>query len=218
MTALRLAHRGDWRRAPENTIAAFRAGLAIAGCDGIELDVRSTKDGVPVVLHDESLLRIQAVDTKLSELTADQARRHGLPTLAEVFDVIDGKAFVDVELKEWVPAVMDVLEAARGPRLERAAVSAFDAGVLRQVGRLRPAWQRWLNAVALDGGVIGRAVDLGCSGVAAQWRSINERSVAATAAAGLDLIGWTVRRRPTYRRLEQLGALAICAEGLALDG
>jgi hypothetical protein len=37
-------------------------------------------------------------------------------------------------------------------------------------------------------------------------------------AAGLDLIGWTVRRRPTYRRLEQLGAFAICAEGLALDG
>jgi hypothetical protein len=88
--------------------------------------------------HDESLLRIQAVDTKLSELTADQARRHGVPTLANVFEALDGQAFVDVELKEWVPAVMDVLEAARGPRLERAAVSAFDTGVLRQVAVCGP--------------------------------------------------------------------------------
>ena len=38
---LRLAHRGDWRRAPENTLAAFLAALAVPGCDGLEFDVRA---------------------------------------------------------------------------------------------------------------------------------------------------------------------------------
>ena len=53
--ALRLAHRGDWRRAPENTLAAFLAAIAVPGCDGLEFDVRASADGVPVVIHDETL-------------------------------------------------------------------------------------------------------------------------------------------------------------------
>ena len=126
--------------------------------------------------------------------------------------------FVDVELKVWVPEVIEVLEAARGPELNRAAVSSFDAGALWNVGRDRPAWRRWLNSETLDWDAISRAVELGCSGIAAQWRSINDRTADATAAAGLELIGWTVRRRPTYSRLENLGAFAICVEASALDG
>ena len=58
-----LAHRGDSFRGPENTLEAAELGFE-AGADGWELDVRLTKDGVPVVLHDESLLR-----------TTDVARR-----------------------------------------------------------------------------------------------------------------------------------------------
>src|SRR6266540_2630058 len=44
---LRLAHRGDWRRAPENTIPALLAGLKVPGCDGLEFDVRLSAVGVP---------------------------------------------------------------------------------------------------------------------------------------------------------------------------
>ena len=51
-----LAHRGDSFRAPENTLEAARLGHE-AGADGWELDVQLTRDGVPIVLHDESLLR-----------------------------------------------------------------------------------------------------------------------------------------------------------------
>ena len=215
---LRLAHRGDWRAAPENTIGAFAAALRIKGCDGVELDVRGTADGVPVVLHDLTLRRVQGLGAELSRMTAAEADAHGIPRLAEVFALIGRDAFVDVELKEWVPAVIGVLEAARGPKLERAAVSSFDLAALDEVGRARPAWRRWLNTVDLASAAISRALELGCSGIAAQWRSIDPGSAVAVNAAGLDLIGWTVRRRPTYRRLERLGAFAICAEGLALDG
>src|SRR4029079_14055978 len=55
----RLSHRGDWRQATENTIAAFLAAMAIPACDGLELDVRLSADGVPVVIHDETLTRAQ---------------------------------------------------------------------------------------------------------------------------------------------------------------
>jgi len=215
---MRIAHRGDWRSAPENTIEAFQAALRVPGCDGIEFDVRGSADGVPVVIHDETLNRVQRVDARAADLSATALERHGVPALAEVCAAVGRRPFLDVELKEWLPAVVEVLDGARGPGLDRATVSSFDAGILRSVGRARPAWRRWLNTVALDSRVIGRALELGCAGIAAQWRSVNERSATATTAAGLELVAWTVRRRPTYRRLDRLDVAAICVEASALDG
>ena len=97
--ALRLAHRGDWRRAPENTLAAFLAAIAVPGCDGLEFDVRASADGVPVVIHDETLKRVQGVDGRVDELSADALERHGVPSLADVLAAIPRRAFLDVELK-----------------------------------------------------------------------------------------------------------------------
>src|SRR5258706_10746745 len=120
---LRLAHRGDWRRAPENTIAAFLAALAVPGCDGLEFDVRAAADGVPVVIHDETLARVQGVAARVDQLTAEGLERHGVPTLEAVLAAVPRRAFLDVELKgDPGRGAVDVLPAGRGPRLERAGV------------------------------------------------------------------------------------------------
>jgi glycerophosphoryl diester phosphodiesterase len=60
-----VAHRGDSFRAPENTLEAARLGWE-AGASAWELDVQLTRDGVPIVLHDESLLRTTNVATKFA--------------------------------------------------------------------------------------------------------------------------------------------------------
>jgi glycerophosphoryl diester phosphodiesterase len=217
--ALRLAHRGDWRRAPENTIAAFRAALAIPGCDGLEFDVRAAAGGVPVVIHDETLLRVQRVAGRVADMTPDELERHGVPTLEEVLHVIPRRAFLDVELKgDPGRGAVDVLTAGRGPGLERAVVSSFEPATLERVGRLAPNWPRWLNAVDLSAETVAFAERIECRGISAEWRSIDERSMARARAAGLEVAGWTVRRRPTYARLDRLGVVAICAEASALDG
>jgi glycerophosphoryl diester phosphodiesterase len=61
-------------------------------------------------------------------------------------------------------------------------------------------------------------VRLECRGISTNWRMIDKRSAARVRDPGLDLAAWTVRRRPTYRRLAYLGIAAICAEASALDG
>jgi glycerophosphoryl diester phosphodiesterase len=217
--ALRLAHRGDWRRAPENTIAAFLAALDVPGCDGLELDVRAAARGVPVVIHDETLERVQGVPGRVGEMTVDELARHGVPTLEEVLAAIPRRAFLDVELKgDPGRGAVDALTAGRGPGLERAVVSSFAPGTLERVGRLAPSWPRWLNTHDLEPATIALAAGLECRGIAAEWRAIDARSVARAADAGLEVAAWTVRRRPTYGRLERLGVVAICAEGRALDG
>jgi glycerophosphoryl diester phosphodiesterase len=90
-----LAHRGASRRARENTVAAF--GLARElGADGVELDVRRTRDGVLVVSHDPQVDDFGLlVEHPFAEL---RAAVPGVPTLEEAFDALDGM-IVNVEIK-----------------------------------------------------------------------------------------------------------------------
>jgi glycerophosphoryl diester phosphodiesterase len=222
---LRLAHRGDWRAAPENSLAAMEAALRVPGCDGLEFDVRASSDGVPILLHDPSLLRVQGIDAVPSALSAAECAAHGVSMLGDVLKAVGCDPFLDVELKELVPATVDLLELERGgiddagrPELRNAVVSSFDPAILRWLGEERPTWPRWLNALVLTPPRIEVAARLGCEAISVRWQGIDEHSVALARAAGLGVAAWTVRDRATYRRMADLGAVAICAEDAALDG
>lgn len=216
---MRLAHRGDWRGAPENTLGAFMAALAIPGCDGLELDVRRSADGVLVIHHDATLERVHGRPERVDALNADALGELGVLILADALLAFGRHAFLDIELKgDPGPDVVGVLAAGRGPGLTNAVVSSFEPAALERVAHLAPAWPRWLNSEHLDASAIATAVELGCRAIAAHWRAIDARSVAAARAAGLDVAAWTVRRRPTYDRLARLGLLAICVEAAALEG
>ena len=217
--ALRLAHRGDWRRAPENTIPAFLAALEIPGCDGLEFDVRAARGGVAVCYHDDTLLRVHGVDRRVDELTADELEALGIPTLEAVLTSLPRRAFLDVELKgDPGRGAFEALVAGRGPGLERAVVSSFEHGALERIAGLAPLWPRWLNAHDAEPATIAAALELGCRGVSIEWHALDASAVARARAAELDVAAWTVRRCPTGARLERLGVFALCVEASALDG
>jgi glycerophosphoryl diester phosphodiesterase len=216
---MRLAHRGDWRRATENTIPALLAALEVPACDGLEFDVRLSADGVPVLSHDADLARVFGRRERIEQLTADELADLGVPTLAAVLDAVGRHPFLDIELKLDTGRIgVEVIAAGRGPALERAVVSSFHPYALEPITRLAPAWGRWLNTHTLAPGVIDTAEALGCTGIAVQWRALDERSVALAREAGLEVIAWTVRRRPTFDRLRRIGVGTMCVEGPALDG
>ncbi len=120
------AHRGAKAVAPENTLPAFERALAM-GVDGIELDVHCSKDGQLVVIHDESLERTTSGTGKVSDYTAAQLAKidagsyfnpafagTGVPTLAEVFDLVGNRCRVNVELKSDDPNGGDQAASAAG--------------------------------------------------------------------------------------------------------
>ncbi len=103
----RIAHRGlhdNKGDAPENSLSAF--AKAIQGGYGIELDVRLTKDGIPVVVHDATLRRVAGVTKIIADLTLAEVQFYPLfqsdqrvPTLEEALTLIDGKVPLVVEIK-----------------------------------------------------------------------------------------------------------------------
>ncbi len=146
------AHRGYSARAPENTMPAFEAAAA-ADIPGIELDVRLSRDGVPVVIHDADLMRLAGVDAPIGRLTAAELAGAdvgswfsprfsgtGIPTLEAVFSAFGTGFYYDVEIKHRrgdPTALIDaVLEEVTRRRLEhRVLISAFHPRVVSQVRR-----------------------------------------------------------------------------------
>jgi glycerophosphoryl diester phosphodiesterase len=154
-----LGHRGASAVAPENTLAAFSRALA-AGADGIEFDVRLSRDGVPVVIHDASLKRTGMVDRLVSELSGDELqeidvgswfskrgqnasesfRGEKLPTLAQVLKLFSGNSgLLYVEMKSDSPDVglalaAEVVKLVREFRsAERVVVESFDHAAIAAV-------------------------------------------------------------------------------------
>ncbi len=216
---LRLAHRGDWRRAAENTLPALLAALQAPACDGLEFDVRLAADGIPVLLHDETLARVQGRPEPVGELRARALEELGVPALADVLAAIPHRAFLDVELTgRHDRAVVEVLAAGRGPGLVNAVVSSFEPDTLERVAGLVPTWPRWLNAEDLEPATIAMAAELACRAISVDWHAIDAVSMVRARAAGLEVAAWTVRRRSTATRLGRLGITATIAEAAALDG
>lgn len=109
------AHRGAKAVAPENTLPAFAKALEM-GVAGIELDVHCGKDDTLVVIHDASVERTTNGSGAVSDYTAAElaqldAGSHfdatfanvGVPTLAEVFDLVEDRCLVNVEVKTFDP-------------------------------------------------------------------------------------------------------------------
>lgn len=102
-----VAHRGASSTHPENTLPAFEAAIAL-GAPVVELDVRLTADGVPVVMHDPDVARTTDGRGFVHELTAAEiaglrAGKGGVaahvPTLAEALACLSGRAAVAMEIK-----------------------------------------------------------------------------------------------------------------------
>jgi glycerophosphoryl diester phosphodiesterase len=116
---LRIGHRGAAAYAPENSLASIQKALEM-GVDAIELDVRLSRDGVVVVIHDDTIDRTSTGKGEVAAMTLSQLKQHPLaegqtiPTLGEVLQLIDGRATLFIELKcseVALPAAKIVCEA-----------------------------------------------------------------------------------------------------------
>ena len=214
---LRLAHRGDSRGAREQ-LAALLAAMAIAAATGSNSMFGRRPMASPSSSTTHHCSGSRGRTRAVESLTAVALGRVRRPSLADVLEAADRRAFLDVELKTNPARAHQILAAGRGPDLTGAVISSFSEAALVRIGRLAPSWPRWLNSHTLESSVMELAGRLGCVGVCAQWESVDQEAMDRATAAGLTIAAYTVRDQATFDRLANLGVAAVCVEAEALDG
>lgn len=117
-----VAHRGDWRHAPENSVAAIEHSIDV-GVDVVELDLQLTRDSVLIVMHDAALDRTTTGKGKVADWTLDSIRtlrlkngcgirtKHSVPTLEEALLAAKGRVLVNLDKADrYFDLVVPVLE------------------------------------------------------------------------------------------------------------
>lgn len=121
-SVLVVAHRGDWRYAPENSVAAIEHSIAV-GVDVVELDLQLSKDSVLIVMHDAALNRTTTGKGRIDECTLDSIRtlrlkngcgirtKHSVPTLEEALLAAKGRVLINLDKADrYFDLVVPVLE------------------------------------------------------------------------------------------------------------
>jgi glycerophosphoryl diester phosphodiesterase len=210
------AHRGVSARHPENTLEAFQAALD-AGVYGVELDIHCSADGIPVVIHDDSLERTTNGLGSVTEHTVAELREldagngQHVPTFEEAVALASGRLHFDCEIKgnRCEQAVLDIL--SRYPET-RAAISSFDWDVLRNVRTLDPSFELWVLTPTVTGEAIAIAHELDATTLAVHHLSVSRQSMERVGAEHLRVIAWTVNTQREANRLRDLGVAAICTD------
>ncbi|MDX2851794.1 glycerophosphodiester phosphodiesterase [Actinacidiphila glaucinigra] len=205
MAALAIAHRGDPYRHRENTLPSLRSAVR-AGADAVEMDVRLTRDGVPVLLHDPTLKRLWGVESAVAGLAADRLPP-GVPTLHEALAAVGGcRALIDLTLPESAgPVLCAVRDAGAGDRTYYCG----EAAAVLAVRDRDPAAE-----IALTWKTSAPVPPLLLAELRPRWINLRFGLVRAplvewARGEGLLVGAWTVDLRRTMRRLERLGVDAV---------
>ena len=209
-----IAHRGASAAERENTVEAFERALEM-GADWVELDVRRSADGTPVVHHDAELDDGRAI----CELTPDQLPDY-IATLRDVL-VACGPRGVDIEIKSDPAdpdydddhAVVDATVAVARSILpaERTLISSFDMGAVNRVHDVStrmPTGFITMDDVGAEVSV-GRAVAHGHEVIKPDDALVTPRFVDAAHEAGLLVYVWTVDDPKRMSRLADMGVDGI---------
>ena len=152
MTApLAIAHRGDPRRHTENTLASFDSAVR-AGADMVELDLRCTRDGAIVVLHDQTLNRLWGDHRAVADLDLAEVQSLGpnrstdqrIPTLAELLAAVPLPLMVDFTGEEVVAGALEAVRHANA--IDRSLFVSGNVPALRALRALAHHFISWAKS------------------------------------------------------------------------
>ncbi len=224
MPPLITSHAACKGHAPENTIAGIRAALRHKA-DAIEIDLRCTRDGVPVLIHDATLDRTTDGEGEVAGLSLRQIRklnaaaslpgnkRHEIPTLREVLKAVNGRALLVLEIKatKIEEAVLNVVR--REKALDHCVVHSFRPAVIERVRKLERRMPCSLLTTGHDvkdwDQLLAFALSLNAQGIAVHHSAVSAKRVRRAHLRALNFSTWTADNRDDVRRVAAYGVDAI---------
>ncbi|MFC7258189.1 glycerophosphodiester phosphodiesterase [Streptomyces lutosisoli] len=207
-----VAHRGAPYRVRENTIDSLRSALQL-GADAVEIDVRLTRDGVPVLLHDETLKRLWEQDRPLRSLSSDEVRgltAGGVPTLVEALkETEDSRIMVDLPGEPDGRAVRRIVDVIRECGAQERVYYCAGARAMLAVRAADPAAE-----IALTWTSVAPPRPALLEAVRPRWLNyrfglVNRELAARVHRDGYLLSVWTPDTRRSMRRLLDMGVDSI---------
>lgn len=225
-----VAHRGGAKESDENTLDAFRASLA-AGCSRIETDIRMTRDGALVLMHDNTVARTTTATGSVEDMSAAEVRAlrtkktgASVPFLDDLLALRDGHPglFLQLELKTNKKQYPDAVLAPYCLAIHRAvsarcpssafAYSSFDRRALAAMRRVAPDARLILLARACDETNIAAARSLGASAISCKLSAATPETVAQARRAGLVVGGWSAPALSDYQQAAELGLAFVTTD------
>jgi glycerophosphoryl diester phosphodiesterase len=235
-TPLIIGHRGASAVAPENTMAAFREAIA-AGADGVEFDVRLTRDGVPVVIHDSTLRRTGGLHRRIADLTWTELKQvdagswfnqnfaqETVPSLNELFTLFESNnLLLNLEIKSDSPSEHTPLAEAccrlidEHALKERIIISCFDLAALKIVKSIdseiktaalfEPSFSN-LSGLSNER-IVNQAIGVGATALALHHRLARKDLVDKAKLLGWIVAVWTVDDVAWIERARSIGVDAL---------
>ena len=222
---LLISHRTQMGTHPENTLGGIRAAIE-AGVDGVEVDVRASREGTGVLLHDATFARTTGDPRILADTAAASARRlrvrgpggepgeEGVPGLSAALAEVHGRCILVMELKE-LGLGAEIARRVRAARAEQWCWAwSFDINAVAEIRAAMPGVPASLlvapgTAVPM---AIASATRVGCAGVSLHESLINEATVDLAHRRGLAVYTWTVNDVKRGRAIVAADIDAICGD------
>lgn len=223
-TPLVIAHRTTMGHAPENTLLGIRKALKM-GCDGVEIDVQLSADGIPVLIHDDLLDRTTSgsgpvAAASLADLQAlDAGEGEPVPTLREALELINGQILFAIELKISPEADVPALSTAVLEEIERVDALpwtwlwSFDSETVIELANRAPHGRRIAHLCLTPTAEIWQiAAEHRLDGISMHSMGLTEANVSACRAHEMAAFVWTVNEPADIQRCVKLGATGIVGD------
>jgi glycerophosphoryl diester phosphodiesterase len=223
-----VAHRGYSAIAPENTLPALLAGVR-AGATLIEFDVRTTADGVPVVIHDRTVDRTTDGAGEVAELTVDEVRALDagswfspayagarVPLLDEVLALLSAsRLLLEIKPPATLEQVKVILEmVAEAGLLTRTVVQSFDPEIIRLAREAAPDVPRGLLRLRFAEDTVPLARELAVAYVNPPVADVlaDPATVVSLTAAGIAIMPWTANDISRWPELAEAGVAGLISD------
>ena len=221
-----IGHRGYRAKYPENTLAAFEAAIE-AGAVMIELDVMLSRDRKVVVIHDATLDRTtngkgSVADFTLAELKQldagswfdTQFADLQIPELSEVLDLVNGRAYINIEIKSNAyesnhptdAIEKQVVELLRQKNLpDTSMISSFDVNILEQIAFMEntPA-TAFISRKPANKSTVNMCTRLNVFSWHPDHQIVTRNQVKQMHAVGIRVFPYTVDTLEDYARLRNM--------------
>lgn len=209
---LKIGHRGAKGHVTENTLASFKKALAL-GANAIELDVHVCATGELVVFHDFTVDRLTNGTGEVHQMTLTELKAltitggYTIPTLDEVLQLLQGKCFINIEMKGRHTAVplaklLAGYVAEKKYSYTRFIVSSFQYNELKQLHALNPNVALGILTQASIAQAMDWALEFSAKAIHPHYSLLTQTNVKRAHNAGYKIYTWTVNEPEDIARVQ----------------